>query len=332
VMTMATERVGLSLPPPLPPRPISRLRQGSYGPVRPAQPAFVSPPLPDIWQCVEALWRQPLRTKAPVAGTSGILRVQGRPDTECPGVSPLDESLAAHLPPLSRDRDILEYLDKIFRLGTQMAATANNLGVLGVSLITPQQDTPALPPQDGSDYSDRCIGQMNNLIHGVAAAAGRVMSLATVASRHVWLGLTALSRKDREDLLGAPVSTEGLFGSITSVTQRFSRLEEERVQLSRMLPLALPRAPPQGRERGAKVRRRERRRCRDPRGSRCPLIHGDGLPDPGRPHLSRGPLGGVQRPPGAVWRGEEASRRREWFSPPRTRERIPPPPSLLQMW
>ena len=84
---------------------------------------------------------------------------------------------------------------------------------------------------------------MNNLIHGVAAAAGHVMSLATVASRHVWLGLTALSRKDRKDLLGAPVSTEGLFGSITSDTQRFRRLEEERLQLSRMPPLALPQAP-----------------------------------------------------------------------------------------
>ena len=103
---------------------------------------------------------------------------------------------------------------------------------------------------------------MNNLVHGVAAAAGRVMSLATVASLHVWLGLTALSRKDREDLLGAPVSTEGLFGAITSVTQRFRRLEEERLQLSRMLPLALPQAPPQGREHGATMRRRERRRYR----------------------------------------------------------------------
>jgi len=84
---------------------------------------------------------------------------------------------------------------------------------------------------------------MNNLIYCVATAAGRVISLATVASRHVWLGLTALSKKDREDLLGAPVSAEGLFGSISSVTQRFSRLEEERVQLSRMLPLAPPQAP-----------------------------------------------------------------------------------------
>ena len=129
VMTMSTERVGLPLPPPLPPRPVSRLRLGFYGPARPTQPAFVSPPLPDIWQCVEATWRQPLRTKAPVATWVGILRVQGRSDTECPGLPrfapvcpPLDESLAAHLlpqavgwaegrkplPPLPCDREILE--------------------------------------------------------------------------------------------------------------------------------------------------------------------------------------------------------------------------------
>ena len=212
---------------------------------------------------------------------SGIIRVQGRSDTVCSGVPPLDESLAAHLLPrsagwaegkkplplLPRDREALEYLDKMFRLGSQMAAAANNLGVLGVSLITPRADAPALPSQDGEDYPDRCIGQMNNLIHGVATAAGRVMSLATVASRHVWLGLTALPKKDRAGLLGAPVFTEGLFGSIASVTQRFSRLEEERLQLSRMLPLASPQVsqrPPRAAERSAAVRRRERRRYEGP--------------------------------------------------------------------
>jgi len=45
VMTMAAERVGLLLPPPLPPKPVSRPSQGFYGPVRPAQPAFASPPV-----------------------------------------------------------------------------------------------------------------------------------------------------------------------------------------------------------------------------------------------------------------------------------------------
>ena len=171
VMTLAAERVGLPLPPPLPPRPISRLRQGFYGPVHPAQPTFVSPQLPDIWRCVEATWQQPFKTKAPVAAMAGIIKVEGRTDTACAGVAPLDESLAAHLlpraagwaegkrplPPLPRDRDTLEYLDKMFKLGTQMAAAANNLGVLGVSLITPQAAAPALLSQDGSDYPDRTI-------------------------------------------------------------------------------------------------------------------------------------------------------------------------------
>ena len=129
-------------------------------------------------------------------------------------------------------------------LGVQIAAVANNLGVLGVSLISPQQDAPVPPSEDGSDYSDRCVGQMNNLVHGMATAAGRVMALTTMTSRHVWLGLTALAKKDRDDLLGAPVATEGLFGSIASVTQRFNRLEVEKAQLSRMLPLAHPQAPP----------------------------------------------------------------------------------------
>ena len=76
-------------------------------------------------------------------------------DPACPDVPPLDESLAAHLlpqaagwaerkkplPPLPQDRDTLEYLDKMFRLWAQMVAAVNNLGVLGVSLITPQTDT-----------------------------------------------------------------------------------------------------------------------------------------------------------------------------------------------
>ncbi|KAL3042075.1 hypothetical protein OYC64_020096 [Pagothenia borchgrevinki] len=39
VMARAAERAGLPLPPPIPPRPVSHLRQGFYGPGHPAQPA-----------------------------------------------------------------------------------------------------------------------------------------------------------------------------------------------------------------------------------------------------------------------------------------------------
>ena len=65
-----------------------------------------------------------------------------------------------------------------------------------------------------------------------------MMSLATVGSCHVFVEITTLQRKDREDILGAPITSEGLFGSISSVTQRFIRLEKEKTQLSCHLLLA----------------------------------------------------------------------------------------------
>ena len=73
---MAVERVGLSLPPTIPPKPVSWLvvSEGFYGPAYPAQPAFVLSPLLDIWQCVEVSWKEPLKTKSPVAGLVSFLR------------------------------------------------------------------------------------------------------------------------------------------------------------------------------------------------------------------------------------------------------------------
>lgn len=52
---------------------VSCLREGSF----PAQPAFVLPPLRDIWQCVEASWKElPKMT----AGLFSCLRVQDHSD------------------------------------------------------------------------------------------------------------------------------------------------------------------------------------------------------------------------------------------------------------
>lgn len=68
---------------------------------------------------------------------------------------------------------------------------------------------------------------MNNLIEGVASAAGQLMALSTVSSHHVWLGLTTVSKLDRED-----VPIQGLFGSISPVAQRLKKQEEESLQLS----------------------------------------------------------------------------------------------------
>lgn len=47
-----------------------------------------------------------------------------------------------------------------------LATAANKLGVLGISLASAQPHTPPDLSQD--DFLDRSIGQMNNLIQGVA--------------------------------------------------------------------------------------------------------------------------------------------------------------------
>ena len=61
-----------------------------------------------------------------------------------------------------------------------MAAATENEGSGGYLGWNPQSGGPLGHggPEDGSDYSDRCVGQMNNLVHGM-----RVMALTTVASR-----------------------------------------------------------------------------------------------------------------------------------------------------
>lgn len=55
----------------------------------------------------------------------------------------------------------------------------------------------------------------------------------------MWLGLTTLPRKDRDDLLGAPITSEGLFESILFFTQHFKWLEEEKSQLRRMVKVQI---------------------------------------------------------------------------------------------
>ncbi|KAJ4939176.1 hypothetical protein JOQ06_028636, partial [Pogonophryne albipinna] len=76
---------------------------------------------------------------------------------------------------------------------------------------------------------------MNNLIYGVATAAGRMISLATVASRHVWLGLTALSKKDREDRL---------FGSFSSLVEYHVHVWHDLVEKTESLVFKHPHKAP----------------------------------------------------------------------------------------
>lgn len=53
----------------------------------------------------------------------------------------------------------------------------------------------------------------------------------------VWLGMTVVLKPDRDDLLGASISSGSLYGLIFLVAQGLEGLEEESAQISCHLPL-----------------------------------------------------------------------------------------------
>lgn len=103
----------------------------------------------------------------------------------------------------------------------QLATAANNLGVLGISY------TPEIRLRLIFFYHN--IGQINNLIQGVATAAGRAMSLLTVGSP---------PPPERTGMISESPCFSGRALRIDFLPCPALRLEEQTSQLSRHLPLA----------------------------------------------------------------------------------------------
>ncbi|KAJ7986710.1 hypothetical protein DPEC_G00342710 [Dallia pectoralis] len=81
------------------------------------------------------------------------------------------------------------------------------------------------------------------------------MATAVVTQRHLWLSLSSLKECQKAPLLNAPVSTTGLFGeAVETATLAFKKVEEDRMLLSRHLPLARPSRPDTSRKRRGRGR------------------------------------------------------------------------------
>ncbi len=70
-----------------------------------------------------------------------------------------------------------------------------------------------------------------------ARAIGRSMAAMVAAERHLWLTLSDMKDKDRVCLLGAPLSSSGLFGdAVNSVVDRFQEASKQAAAFQRFLP------------------------------------------------------------------------------------------------
>lgn len=144
-----------------------------------------------------------------------------------PGSSFWPSSKKATLP-TSKDRLTTQLVEKSFVLGAQAVAAANKFALLAASLSRLTTGKTGL-----SEEERRSITQAS------AVCAGRSMATSVVAERHCWLSLTAMKETDKAMLLNAPISDDGLVGvTAKEATERVGKLDYERKQLSRHLPLA----------------------------------------------------------------------------------------------
>lgn len=63
--------------------------EGFYGPKKLSLVGFVSLALPDVCQCVEVSWHQPLNSEVPADSLEVVFRVEGRTETGFHSMSPL---------------------------------------------------------------------------------------------------------------------------------------------------------------------------------------------------------------------------------------------------
>lgn len=244
----AASRLGVTLPPIPSVSEVDLMVGGPYS--RPRRAAvLLAPTMPSLAKYVEGAWETPLTARAPVKAYIPFTNVARQRPQEIPK---LEAALAAYLVPGSsswpsakrptlpttKDRLTAQLAEKSFVLGTQAVAAANNIALLAASLSRLTTGREGLSGEEMEEAS-KISGAILHLTQASAVCAGRSMATSVVMERHLWLSLTAMKETDKAALLNAPISDSGLFGAaVTDATAHFGKLEEERKQLARHLPLA----------------------------------------------------------------------------------------------
>lgn len=241
------ERAASRLDIPLPPTPSvpDLMVGGPYSRPRRAT-VLLAPTMPSLARYVEGAWETPLTARAPVKAYIPFTKVDGERLQEIsrleaahlvPGSSSWPSAKRPTLP-TTKDRLTAQLAEKAFALSTQAVAAANNIALLAASLSRLTTGREGLSGEEMEEAS-RISGAILHLTQASAVCAGRSKATLVVLERHLWLSLTAMKETDKAALLNAPISDSGLFGAaVTDATARFGKLEEEKKQLARHLPLA----------------------------------------------------------------------------------------------
>ncbi|KAJ8009685.1 hypothetical protein DPEC_G00094080 [Dallia pectoralis] len=223
------------------------------------EPEPEAPRLPALAKYAEAAWREPLMARAPARAYMPFTRVAGRGEAIASVPPKLERAMSAHfLPaesqwldrkpslPAPKDWFTAQLVNKCFQFGAQSVAAANNLALMAGAISQITTGDPSISAKELADIS-RLSGAILHLNQAHAVCAGGTMATAVVTQRHLWLSLSSLKECQKAALLNAPVSPTGLFGeAVETATLAFKKVEEDRMLLSRHLPLARVSRPDAG--------------------------------------------------------------------------------------
>lgn len=292
---------------------------------RPSRPAC--PAMPKLATYVEGSWDAPLAANAPVKALLPFSRVDGMLEAVKTGPPPLEPSLVAYLVPGAsawstnkktnlpspRDRLTAALADKIYVWGAQAAAASSNAALLMATVAKLSTGkTEGLSAVEASMVA-RMTAAAVFLAQGAAICAGRSMASSVVMHRNLWLSLTAMRDADKNALLNAPVSRDGLFGpAVASASERFSRLEVERKHLSGHMPLQRRSPAPSSSLASAGTSQGKKRRARRPAAATRVATASQAPHPPSTPvpHTTApAERTGFARPSAPAWRGGHRKRK-----------------------
>ncbi|XP_063059609.1 uncharacterized protein LOC134452882 [Engraulis encrasicolus] len=247
----AAEKLGLSWPALPPPAKRSRL-DGCFLPKATPTRQQRLPVFPDVMEDLTMSWKTPYYTKSPFASFT-MLDMDGMEELGWDHMPPVEPSLANHLAPPSGNRTANaapkmpnkdnRYISLLWEKTYKTAALtgrALNASSLLMAYLADLQEEMSTALQEGRPTEETWteIRTVTDLVLRIsrcsAQSIGRIMGLAVVGNRNLWLNLSSASDKDKIVVLNHPLSPDGLFGSATTaVLEKFEPRQQAALKPNR---------------------------------------------------------------------------------------------------
>ena len=266
VCRRAAARLGLEWPAPQAGQgPERDLYDGKVLPTSMTAAKQLMPVVPACLREVKRYWDKPLRHRVPVKGFSG-LDIQGMEELGLSNPPPVESSVASHLHPDRRaavpasglslpgkmDRLTASMYQKIYRSSAQAVRALNVVTLLSAYhaelLVDMGQQLDSGSPNPGV-WEEICVTA--DLIlrssRGAVQGCGRSMGLAVAGERSLWLNLSGLADREKQDIMDAQFDpSKGLFGpAIDTMKQACDVRKKEGEAFNLCLPRKPAPRPPQ---------------------------------------------------------------------------------------